>query len=63
MSSRQCKFFLYIIDGEATEAQRAEVVKRFLKTDFGYRVKKKLASRKRAAEMAKVNTGCPSSKL
>lgn len=40
MSSRQCKFFLYIIYGEATEAQRAEVVKRFLKTDFGYRVKK-----------------------
>ena len=31
MSSRQCKFFLYIIYGEATEAQRAEVVKRFLK--------------------------------
>ena len=34
MSSRQCKFFLYIIYGEATEAQRAEVVKRFLKNRF-----------------------------
>ena len=62
MSSRQCKFFLYIIYGEATEAQRAEVVKRFLKTDRIY-PPPKLASRKRAAEMAKVNTGCPSSKL